>query len=527
MAARKSPHRANTLYQTSLVAVKRIELPPETRDATIREVRRFHSFHAYFKDAPMRMPSPMRCHRRRLPILASLLSACALCAAPASAAAAPPLGDRLIVNAVKRLQPSVVHIRVKPRDAEGNPLLNLFGRGRRKDDPPMLGRDDAPFGGNYNVGAGIIVSEEGHILTNHHVIRNAREILVKLHQGEEFSARLLGVDDKTDLALLRIEPTEPLRAAPLGDSDAIDVGQWVLAIGSPFGLANSVSVGVISAKGRDLNEGPFDEYLQTDASINPGNSGGPLADTEGVVLGVNTAMFSRRSRAWSLGVGFAIPINQAKAVIDSLRHKGYPVRGRLGAAVAAVPRPERKALGLTRFEGAMLAEVINGGPAHRAGLRRGDVIVEFDGKPVSTWQSLPRMVARTKPDSLVQVKYYRGKRMESAHIRMGSRPEAPLSREAAANTYAGMKVEALTPHLAKRLGLPHDGDKVVVSSVLRGSAAERSGVRPGDGIEEVNHRPVRNMGEFQAAMDKARLEGSALLLLKRKETNLFAAVEIR
>ena len=469
----------------------------------------------------------MRCRSLHVSIYICLLPFWLLGASPMSAATSHPFGSRLIINAAKKLQPSVVHIRVKPKGTEGNPLLNLFGRGRQKDNPPKFDQGNVPFSGHYNVGSGIIVSQEGHILTNHHVIKNAQEIMVKLHEGEELSARLLGVDDKTDLALLKIKPTQKLQEASLGDSDEVDVGQWVIAIGSPFGLANSVSVGIISAKARDLKEGPFDEYLQTDASINPGNSGGPLANTKGVVIGVNTAIFSSGSRAWSLGIGFAIPINQAKAVIDSLRHKGYPVRGRLGAAISAVPRQEGKSLGLSRFEGAKLTQVTRGGPAHRAGLRRGDVVVEFNGKSVSTWQSLPRIVARTKPNSLVLVKYYREKRLESVYLRIGRRPEAPHSRMMTNHTYMGMKVEVLTPHLAQRFELPYEEKTLVVSSILRGGIAELSGIRPGDEIEEVNHIPVKTIEEFQAIIDKSHLDGSVLLLLKRKETNLFAALQIK
>ena len=469
----------------------------------------------------------MRCRSLHVSTYISYLLLCFFCASPVSAAAAHLLGSRLIIDAAKKLQPSVVHIRVKPKGIEGNPLLNLFGRGRKEDNPPKFDQGNVPFSGHYNVGSGIIVSQEGHILTNNHVIKNAQDIMVKLHEGEEFSARLLGVDDKTDLALLKIKPTQKLQEASLGDSDKIDVGQWVIAIGSPFGLANSISVGIISAMGRDLKVGPFDEYLQTDASINPGNSGGPLANTEGVVIGVNTAIFSSGSRAWSLGIGFAIPINQAKAVIDSLRHKGYPVRGRLGAAITAVSRQEGKNLGLARFEGAKLSQVTLGGPADHAGLRRGDVVVEFDGKSVSTWQSLPRIVARTKPNSLVLVKYYREKRLNSVYIRIGSQPEAPHSGKMTNHTDLGMKVEALTPHLAQRFGLIYGENKLVISSILRGGIAELSGIRPGDVIDEVNHKPIKTIEEFQSIVDKSRLEGSVLLLLKRKETNLFAALQIK
>ncbi len=478
-------------------------------------------------DPYIRIYLAMRCRRLHVSSHISILLFCLFCTSPVSAATSHPFGSRLIINAAKKLQPSVVHIRVKPKGIEGNPLLNLFGRGRQKDNPPKFDQGNVPFSGHYNVGSGIIVSKEGHILTNNHVIKNAQEIMVKLHKGEEFSARLLGVDDKTDLALLKIKPTQKLQKASLGDSDKLDVGQWVLAIGSPFGLANSLSVGIISAKSRDLKEGPFDEYLQTDASINPGNSGGPLANTEGVVIGVNTVIFSSGSRAWSLGIGFAIPINQAKAVIDSLRHKGYPVRGRLGAAISAVPRKEGKSLGLSRFEGAKLTQVTRGGPAERAGLRRGDVVVKFNGKSISTWQSLPRIVARTKPKSLVLVKYYREKNLKSVYIRIGSRPEAPHSRETTNHTDLGMKVEVLSPHLAQRFGLTYEENKLVVSSILRGGKAELSGIRPGDEIVEADHKPVKTIEELQSILDKSRLEGSVLFLLKRKETNLFAALQIK
>jgi len=321
----------------------------------------------------------------------ALLAAALWLPAASGAAPAHPFGNRTFIEAVKRLQPSVVHIRVKPRAEAGKTVFGFFGRGRKEKGLPRFDLGEGVPPGQFNVGSGFFVSPDGYILTNHHVVKSADEIHVRLHDGKELPARLIGADEKTDLALIKVEAEELFVPAILGDSDTVEVGEWVFAIGSPFGLPRSVSVGVISAKGRNLGEGPYDDYLQTDASINPGSSGGPLGNSRGEVIGINTAIFSQGRRAWSLGIGFAIPVNQAKAVIDDLRHRGYPVRGRLGATLGKVPDEEARRLGLGRGRGARIVEVVRGGPAHRAGLRRGDVVTKFDGKDVVTWESLARL----------------------------------------------------------------------------------------------------------------------------------------
>ncbi len=440
----------------------------------------------------------------------------------ADGAPTPAFGNRVIVEAVKRLRPSVVHIRVTRKSSSASGFTGFFGP-KKKDGAPS-----SPFGGFLSgnpavTGSGFIVSEDGFILTNHHVIKNAEKIQVKLHDGTELKARVAGVDDKTDLALLKVESSQKLSPAPMGDSDTVEVGEWVIAIGSPYGLPHSVSAGIVSAVGRNLGQGPYDNYIQTDASINPGNSGGPLANSRGEVIGINTAIFTRGRRSRDIGLGFAIPINQAKAVIDDLRHKGYPIRGRLGVSVGEVPVEEGRKIGLGRYRGARLAHVVRGGPADKAGLRRGDVIVEFDKKTVVTWESLPRLVARARPEEEVEVKFYRGGKLETLRVRLGSRPETPKPTSNRSWNSLGMKVEAMTSRLASRFSLRFEKG-LVVSSVKRGGPAERGGVHVGDQIKEINHIPVRTHSEFQKEMGRSRSGGSVLFLLRRRETEVFAAV---
>ncbi|MBI3025468.1 MAG: trypsin-like peptidase domain-containing protein [Candidatus Tectomicrobia bacterium] len=460
--------------------------------------------------------------RQALPILL-LAGALSLPAGVPGHAATSTLsfGDRTLIEAIKRLQPSVVHIQVKPKEEGGAPF-GLFGPGKRKEGSPFHGFEGLGTG-RFSVGAGLVVGEEGYILTNHHVIKEGTDPRVKLHGGEELPATVVGVDEKTDLALLKVDPPAPLRPAPLGDSDRVEVGEWVLAIGSPFGLAQSVSAGIISAKNRNLGEGPYDDYLQTDATINPGNSGGPLANSRGEVIGINTAIFSRGRQTSSMGLGFAIPINQAKAVIGDLRHKGYPVRDRMGVSLAGVTPEEARRLGLPRNGGAKLAEVVRGGPAEKAGLKRGGVIVEFGGTEVISWESLSRMVARARPGSEVEVTYHRGAQRSTARIRIGASPDAPRPAKGDPKDPFGMKVEHITPSLAQRFGLK-EGQGLVITALHRDGPAQRGGVAVGDQIVEVNHQPVRTLADFQSSVRKTQQEGFVLLLLKRRDTNFFAAL---
>ncbi|MBT5369451.1 MAG: Do family serine endopeptidase [Nitrospinaceae bacterium] len=456
--------------------------------------------------------------------LALALSAALLAAQATTVLAAPGavFGDRTFIEAVKRIRPSVVHIRVTLRQSSSKGLMDIFDRGKS----PSFDFGSPSASAQTSVGAGVIISKDGYILTNQHIVKNAEEIRVKLHSGEEFTAKLNGVDKKTDLALLKIPAKAKLTPAKLGNSDAVEVGEWVLAVGSPFGLSHSASVGIISAKGRDLRQGPYDSYIQTDAAINPGNSGGPLANSRGEVIGINTIIYTRGLASKNQGVGFAVPINQAKPVIDDLRHKGYPIRGRLGISINAVPSKMGKKLGLARLEGARLATVIRGGPADKAGLERGDVVIEFDGKRVITWQTLPRVVARARPGAEAEVKFYRGEALQSVRVRIGSRSERPEKTRAQISNILGLEIKEITPRLASRFALKLESGLIVVAVKSRGPA-ERGGIRAGDEVVEINHTTVKTVSEFRKILRSLEGEDSALLILRRRGSNLYAAIRFR
>ena len=457
--------------------------------------------------------------------LALAFAAALIAAAQSTAALAAPgpvFGDRTFIEAVRRVRPSVVHIRVTLRQSSSKSLMDIFDRGKG----PSFDFGSPSAGAQTSVGAGVIISGSGYILTNQHIVKNAEEIRVKLHTGEEFEAKLNGVDKKTDLALLKIPAKAKLTPAKLGDSDTAEVGEWVLAMGSPFGLSHSASVGIISAKERDLRQGPYDSYIQTDAAINPGNSGGPLVNSRGEVIGINTVIYTRGLASKNQGVGFAVPINLAKPVIDDLLHKGYPIRGRLGVSVSEVPSKTGKKLGLSRFEGARLATVIRGGPAHKAGLERGDIVIEFDGKRVITWQTLPRVVARARPGAEAEVKFYRGETLRTVRVRIGSRPERPEKARTGITNALGLEIKEITPRLASRFTLSAESGLVVVA-VKSGGPAERGGVRAGDEVLEINHTAVKTASAFRKILRGLEGEGSALFLLRRRGSNLYAAIRFQ
>ena len=378
-----------------------------------------------------------------------------------------------------------------------------------------------------SLGSGILISKDGEILTNYHVVRNADVIKVKLSDQSEHEARVIGKDERTDLALIKIRKgASSLPAAKLGNSSNLEVGDWVMAIGNPFGLELTVTAGIVSAKGRVIGAGPYDNFIQTDASINPGNSGGPLINMQGEVVGVNTAIFSQSGG--NIGIGFAIPVDLAKKIVDQLRKNGRVVRGWLGIRAQNVTPQLAETLGLSRHSGvmALVTEVAENSPAAEAGIRQGDVILEFNGKPLPKSQDLPSLVADTPPGQRVTLKVVREKSERIVTIRIGelSDEKEILSQSEMKETELGLRVQKVTPELSRRHGLGTTKGVIVVE-VQPGSPADQAGIEPGDVIREVNQRPVNTVKDFEKSMRQSRKGDRLLLLVQRGDNSVFFALK--
>jgi serine protease Do len=373
-----------------------------------------------------------------------------------------------------------------------------------------------------SLGSGFIIDADGSILTNNHVVENAQKIVVKLSDDQEFEAKVVGRDAKTDIAIIKINAKTALTAASLGDSDHLDVGEWVVAIGNPFGLDSTVTSGIVSAKGRHIGQGPYDNFIQTDASINPGNSGGPLINLRGEVIGINTAIFSRTGG--NMGIGFAIPINLAKELLPQLRGKGKVTRGYLGVLIQKVTPEIAESLGMERGYGALVANVSKDGPADKAGVKVGDVIVEFDGKEVKDSAELPIIVARTTVDKKVSMKVLRDKKEVTLNVAVGELKDEEVVASVPEKGELGLTVQKLTPQLAENLGLDK-ADGVVVTAVEPGSAGDEAGVRRGDVIVEVDRKPVRGVEDYRKAIAGSRKGRGVLFFVRRGESTLFLALK--
>ena len=372
-------------------------------------------------------------------------------------------------------------------------------------------------------GSGFVVSKDGLILTNNHVIANAQVITVTLNDKTQYKGKVIGRDPKTDLAVVKIEPKESLPVVALGDSDAIRVGDWVMAIGDPFGLTNTVTTGIVSAKGRTIGVGPYDNFIQTDASINPGNSGGPLFDMSGRVVGINTAIFSQSGG--NVGIGFAIPVNLVKALLPQLETTGNVTRGWLGVAVQPITPELAQSFGLKQTEGALVADVSAQGPAQKAGIKRGDVIVNYDGKKVDNSSMLPMLVASTPVDKTVPVQVIRNGKMESFNVEIGKLNDQnlALNKEEEKNDW-GLSLQNIPPEERSQMGL-NGKSGVVVTGVEPGSPAADSGIQPGDVILQVNQTPVSSVDGIKTEVAKAKGDKPLLLLVRRADgSTMFAAL---
>ena len=349
----------------------------------------------------------------------------------------------------------------------------------------------------HSLGSGFILSKDGYVITNNHVVDGADEVVVKNSDGEEFKAEVIGTDAKLDLALLKIK-AKGLRGVQLGDSDKLRVGDWVVAIGNPFGLEQTVTAGIVSAKGRVIGAGPYDNFIQTDAAINPGNSGGPLFNAKGEVIGINTAIYSRSGG--NNGIGFAIPINLARSVFDELRENGRVQRARLGVMIRDIDKETMKALGLKNRHGALIPQVEAGSAADKAGIQAGDVIVRIDNHKIKQAHDLPIRVANHKPGDRVKVEIIRDGKSMTIPVVVEAMPEDQVaqggSKQANKQKAAhGLSLKKLTPEVAESLHI-RAKQGVVVQQIMRGSPAFRAGLEPGDVIVKVNGRLVTTPESF-------------------------------
>lgn len=410
---------------------------------------------------------------------------------------------------VKAVSPSVVNISTT-RTVQNPPTLeDLF------EFLPPFGNSHGKRWKELSMGSGVIVSSDGYLLTNYHVIEQAEDIRVTLYDRRTFRATVVGVDPKTDLAVIKINAKD-LPVAPWGNSDTLQVGDFVLAIGNPYGLTHTVTMGIISATGRaDVGIADYEDFIQTDAAINPGNSGGPLVNIKGEIIGINTAIFSRTGGYQ--GIGFAVPINMAKVIKDNLIKEGKVIRGWIGIMVQDLTAELAEKFFLKENYGILITDVVKNSPAHRAGLKRGDIILEFEGKRVTESAILRNLVAQSKAGTPINLKISRDGTSFNAQVIVEQLPSEPLQEQktlkrtsSGDNPFKGAVLVDLDPSLARQLGADPDERGVVVFKIEPGSPAEASGLRKGDLIIEIERQRINNVAEFQRALQ--RIKGQDILV---------------
>jgi serine protease Do len=396
-----------------------------------------------------------------------------------------------------------------------------FGHGRRGPMPPM---PEPRIGG---MGSGVIVSPDGYVLTNNHVVEGAQELTVTLPDKREFKGKVVGTDSKTDLAVVKIDAKD-LPYVAWGDSAKLQVGEYVLAVGNPFGLNSTVTLGIVSALGRGhMGITQYEDFIQTDAAINPGNSGGALVNQAGELVGINTAIISQTGGYQ--GVGFAVPTSMAKPIYESLVATGKVVRGYLGVGIQDLTQDLAKSFDLKDSKGALVSHVAEGGPAEEAGLKQGDVIVAFQGVGIDDAKTLQREVTRAQAGAKVTLQVVRNGRKVDLTVTIGEQPgptkTASLDR-AADYALAGLEVESLDSRTARELGLQGKAQGVVVVGVEPDSGAERAGIVQGDVIREINRKPVKSMKDFERIASEVRKDEQVLMLINRRGNSLFVTVKV-
>lgn len=415
--------------------------------------------------------------------------------------------------------PAVVNIRtVKTIRGGGRVYRHFFNSPFGKQDP-FHDFFDKFFGDEFqrdfkqrSLGSGFIIDKEGYIVTNNHVIEDADKIKVKLKNGNEFDAEIVGRDSNTDIALIKIKSKNDLPVVKLGDSDALKVGQWVVAIGSPFGLEHTVTAGIVSAKGRIIGSGPYDDFIQTDASINPGNSGGPLINMKGEVIGINSAII-----ASGQGIGFAIPINHAKRIVDQLKSSGEVTRGWLGVGIQDLSEELAEYYGIKDKKGVLITEVFPGDPADEAGIKPKDIVLSINGKKVENNRELSKLIADTSVGDTVKIKVLRNGIEKIFRVKIVKREDERIAGHTPSigNNYElGLRVSELTPEIVRRFNIAETGGIIVIDVESESQGAE-AGVRIGDIIKEINHQPIETIKDYKKAIKKLKKGDSILMFIKR------------
>jgi len=445
-----------------------------------------------------------------------------------AAADAPRMVPENFSHLAEVAKPAVVNIRTeKTVQGGGKVFRHFFGN-------PFGGRERDPFRDFFgpfeegpskefkqrSLGSGFIIDKEGFIVTNNHVVEGADQIKVRLADDQEYDATVVGRDPKTDLALIKIEGAKDLVPLPMGDSDTQEVGTWVVAIGSPFGLEQTVTAGIVSAKGRIIGSGPYDDFVQTDASINPGNSGGPLVNMNGEVIGINTAIV-----ASGQGIGFAIPINMAKDIIAQLKSKGEVTRGWMGVGIQDLTPELAEYYKVKGETGVLVTQIFEGDPADKAGIKANDIITAVNGEPVTSSRELSRRIAALGVGQKAKITIMRDGREKTVTVETAKRQEeqALASKEAESDEKLGLSLQSLEPDMAARLGYDEAEKGVLVTGVESGSKADKAGVQQGDLVKEINRKPVAGMEEFRKQLNQVKKGDPIMLLLKRGQSGFIVA----
>jgi len=427
----------------------------------------------------------------------------------------------------EKVSPAVVNIRTVKLIQGGGRVFRQFKMPFEKDDPmgeffeKFFGQEPQRKFKQRSLGSGFIIDHEGFIVTNNHVVESADQIKVILSDGKEFGAEIVGRDPNTDLALIKIRSKKNLPVVALGNSDTLKVGEWVVAIGSPFGLEHTLTAGIVSAKGRVIGSGPYDDFIQTDASINPGNSGGPLINMKGQVVGINTAII-----ASGQGIGFAIPINLARGVIEQLKEKGEVTRGWLGVGIQDLNKELAEYYGLEKKSGVLVMEVFPGDPADTSGIKAQDIILEVNGMPVKTSRDLTRIIAGIKVGQTASIKIYRKGNERIIQVKIAKRKDRKIySKRKPEKSYEeelGIRVKSLTPKISRQLNLA-DTSGVIVSAIKPDGKSAAAGVKVGDIITEINHKAIRTVDDFVRAIEKVGKGETIQIFIKRMKVGFLVA----